>query len=59
MKEWTKWIERQGIRKVAKELEVNPETVRLWVAKGTNPADKHKKKLVELCDNTFSYRDFF
>ena len=59
MKEWKLWIERQGIKKVADELGLSTETVRLWAREDNNPADKHKKKLVEMCNNAFSYNDFF
>ena len=56
---WRRWIEREGINKVAGQIGVSKETVRLWVKTEQNPADKHKRELVKMCDSEFGYSDFF
>lgn len=56
---WRTWIKQQGANKIASELGVSSETVRLWVKQDQNPKDKMKKKLVEMAGGEFGFADFF
>lgn len=56
---WRKWIEEQGIKKVADMLGVSYETVRNWVKNGQTPKDALKKRLVIIANGAFGYSAFY
>ena len=56
---WKRWIRKQGVKNIAKQLNITDQAVYKWLWDKGLPSDKNKKKLIKISRGAIGPADFF